>query len=535
MKKRILLNDVALRESAQVQGGAMSPRDQASYVRHLVDGGIDRMEIGFPGSSPEQFEQCRRIIAFVDGLQAKQRPLLGGLARARQEDILAVKEAGCDTCHIYIPASPEFVNAMFSAEKYGDSLAGRQAWVLDQTAAMVSFAKSLGFAQIEYSPEDAARTSLEFLVRVVETAAAAGADVVNIPDTTGLRIGDEFGCLIAFIKEHAKLGKAMISVHCHNDSDHSTHNALQAILSGADIVEGTFYGLGERSGMTKLESILMNFSSRPDIFGGYDTGFDCSRCVAIVNFVAHALGMPVPRHWVVAGAQNALCSSGTHQAIEARAKESGQGSAYYSWRPELFGHCQVQTVITASSGRAGLKKRLEALGYELADDELQKVYDRVTKVSEAKTGQALSDREIVAVVQDVFEDIPFAISVIACQAIGGRGTIPSAVASISSHDGGTVRVSAAGDGPIDAVMRCVVEAASSFYPVLRGLSISLDDWRPRGVTSGTDSLADVYVRIRVSNGEDRVFAARAVDLDTIQASAQAFANCLSWLLASLEH
>ncbi|MFA6393850.1 MAG: alpha-isopropylmalate synthase regulatory domain-containing protein [Patescibacteria group bacterium] len=532
-KKQIQLNDVCLRESAQVSGGAMSPGDQLTYVRYLLEGGIDRIEIGFPGSSKVQLENCGRIVDFVNNNAKGKRPLLGGLARAKKEDIDAIKEAGCDLCHIYIPASPDFVKAMFAADKYGDTVEGKQNWTIDQAGAMVAYAKSLGFKSIEYSPEDAARTSREFLYRMVGAVISAGADVVNIPDTTGLRVGNEFGDLIALIEENVPNRKnALISIHCHNDSDHGTHNALQAVLNGADIIEGTFFGLGERSGMTKLEAIIMNMHTRQDMFGDFKIDFKPELCVKIVSFIANALGMNVPRHWVVVGAQNSICSSGTHQAIEARAREQGMESAYYSWHPETYGHAKVTTVINQSSGREGLRIRLEELGYALGKEELQKIYSESVKISEAMAGKPLSDRELAAIVHETIDIIPFPIKVKRCQAIGGEGSLPTATVVVEI-DGKESISASVGVGPYDAIMHSVIRAAEEFYPELKKVKISLNDWRPVAVSSGSDALADVYGRIRINNDENHTFSGRAVHIDTNQASAQAFANCLSWYLASL--
>ncbi|MFA6106551.1 MAG: alpha-isopropylmalate synthase regulatory domain-containing protein [Patescibacteria group bacterium] len=533
MIKHIQLNDVCLRESAQVSGGAMSPGDQLTYIKYLLEGGIDRIEIGFPGSSPVQLENCGRIVEFVNANAKGKRPLLGGLGRAKKEDIDAIKSAGCDLCHIYIPASADFVKAMFAADKYGDTTEGKQNWTIDQATAMVRYAKSLGFKSVEYSPEDAGRTSRKFLFRLVEAVINAGADVVNIPDTTGLRVGSEFGDLIADIEKNVSNRKnALISVHCHNDSDHSTHNALAAIVNGADIIEGTFFGLGERSGMTKFEAVIMNLNTRQDVFKNFKIDFKPELCVKIVNFTANAVGMTVPRHWVVIGSQNSICSSGTHQAIEARAREQGMDSAYYSWRPEIYGHKNVETVINQSSGREGLRKRLEEMGYALGKDELQKTYEQSTKISEAMAGKPLSDRELAAIVHETIDVIPFPIKIKRCQAIGGEGTLPTATVIVEI--GGKEGISASvGVGPFDAIMRSVVRAAEDFYPRLKDVKIDLDDWRPVAVSSGSDALADVYGRIRINDDANRTFSGRAVHIDTNQASAQAFANCLSWYLASL--
>lgn len=532
MKRKIRLNDVLLRESAQVAGGAMSPRDQLTYVEYLILNGIDAIEIGFPGSNPDQLKQCQRIVKFVKEFPAERKPQLAGLARALKADIDAVKNAGCDICHIYIPVSNELMMAQFDAAKYGDTEEGKRNWIVDQAKIMVAYAREIGFEQVEFSPEDAARTSPGFLFRVVGAVISAGATIVNIPDTTGLRVGSEFGDLIKDIFASVpSADTVIISVHCHNDSDHATHNALQAILSGAGQIEGTFYGLGERSGMTKFESVIMNVSARDDIFGHLEIGFNKAACVKIVNFVGSALGMPVPRHWTVVGEQNSICSSGTHQAIEARAKKQGKDSAYYSWKPEEYGHEKVEQVITQSSGREGLDKRLEMLGYKISSaEEFEKIFEQVKKISSKKSGASINDRELTAIVQDVVAVIPFRIKVEECQTIGGRGTIPSATVTVEA-EGRRETVAEIGDGAFDAVMKAVRRAVSEIFPALKKADIELDHFSVTSITSGSEALADVYARIKVSNGEDMVFVGRGVDEDTIQASAQAFANCFSWYLA----
>lgn len=535
-KRRILLNDVMLRESAQVAGGAMSSQeDQLRYVKYLVENGIDIMEIGFPSSSDDEFTKCQRIVQYVKNMKQENKPLLSGLTMATEHDIQKVKNAGCDMCHIYIPASDRLILAQFNKPKYGKTLEEKRAWVLNRAVAMVKFACSLGFMKIEYTPEDSAHADKEYLRDIVSAVIDAGANIINIAETTGLTIGNEFGDLIKYVFENvSNIHKAVVSVHCHNDSDHSTHNALQAVLNGATQVEGTFYGLGERSGMTKFEAFIMNVVTRGgvgDIFDNIEVGFKKEMCVEIVNFVSNALGMPVPRHWVVVGVQNGICSSGTHQAIEAKAKEQGKGSAYYSWNPSLYGHQGVQTVVTQFSGRTGIGDKLKQLGYAVGDEQLKKISEEVNKVSSSKKGHALKDRELIAIVDEVVADIPHKIEVESCIAIGGSGSQPKAEVKIKA-DGKNEEASAIGNGPFDALMKAVKNATAKIFPFLDSVEIVLEDWRPVPITGGTEAMGDVYARIRVANGKDEVFTGRSVNVDTIQASAQAFANALSWCVTS---
>ncbi len=543
---KVLLNDVYLREGAQVEGAVMTPEDQLKYAQLLLEGGIDSIEIGFPSSSLEQLANCQKIVELVREWEEK-KPLLSGLAIATKESIRAVRDAGCDICHFYIPSSNELMTAQFAASKYGDSEEDKQNWIIETAISMVKFALSIGFKEIEFSPEDAARAGRDFLCRLVEAVIRAGATIVNIPDTTGLRIGNEFGDLIAHVfKTVPNIQQAVVSVHCHNDSDHSTNNALQALLATKDTgaenfrIEGTFFGLGERSGMTKHEAVIMNVLNRRDVmkderFVGMELGFNSMLCYKIVHFIAYALGMSVPRQWVVVGDQNALCSAGTHQSIEIKAGQQGSGSPYYSWDPAKFGHEDgVSIVIDQSSGRKALANRLIALGYQVLGEQLTEIYQQAMRLSESRQGRQVSDKEIVAIVQEVVKDVPNRMLVTHCQAIGGSGTIPMAAVALRV-DGEEIQAIATGDGPYDALMQAVKIAAEKFFPIIASSTVTLEDWQAGSVSRGQETLADVYTRIKLTNGGDRVFSGRSTSVDTNQATAQSFANCLGWLLAFLEN
>jgi 2-isopropylmalate synthase len=536
MKRKILLNDVVLRESAQVAGGAMPPDAQIRYVEYLVRNGIDIIEIGFPASSQDEFFKCQRIVQFVKSLDVASRPILSGLARAVESDISTVRQAGCDMVHIYIPASNQLMMNQFDAKKYGDTPVGKRQWMLNQAVSMVKYAKELGFAHIQYSPEDAARTGREFLCQIVEAVIDAGATSVNIPDTTGLCILGEFGDLINYIFVRVpNIKKARIACHCHNDSDAGTANALQGIVNGADEVQGTFYGLGERSGMTKFEAVIMNIQTRRDIFADVEIGFDSTASVEIVDFVAASLGMPIPRHWVVVGKQNSICSSGTHQAIEAKARKKGDLSPYYGWDPVLYGHGQVEIVLTQFSGKAGLSERLGELGFKVSKEQLEIISNEVNQISMGKVGNSLSDREITAIVGEVIKEIPFFMNVQRCTVIGGRGTVPNAAVRVVSQDRISEQIHL-GNGPISALFDAVLLAANDLYPELEDVVVTLEDWRPVPVTVGNEALGDVYARMKAINsktGKISMYTSHSVNVDTNQASVQAFANALSWAVADL--
>lgn len=535
-KRKIVLNDVALRESAQVDGGGITPADQDRYVSMLMQAGVDIIEIGYPGSSAENFQRCCEIVALVAEGKVRRKPILSGLARARRTDIQAVKDSGCDMVHIYIPASDELMLAQFDHEKYGDTAEGKQQWVIDTAVEHVRFAKECGFSHIQFSPEDAARAGRDFVCRVVMAVIDAGVTSVNLPDTTGLRILGEFGEFIAYIFAHVKnVSKARIACHCHNDSDHATANALQAVMNGVSEVQGTFFGLGERSGMTKFESIVWAFHSRPDVFEHYDLRCDPVRTVEIVHFIAQALGMQVPRHWVVVGEQNNLCSSGTHQAIEVRAQKNGQSSPYYSWKPESFGHTGVKTVLTQFSGKEGVAKKLADLGFVVNKLQLDEVIMEIKRISAHRRGTSLSDVEIAAVVGDVVKVAPYQMMIERSTIVSGKGTTP--MASITAqYEGRTVSAVRVGNGPISAAFDAVVAVARDMFPDLREYDIHQVYWQPMQISKGEEALGDVHVGVQFkhrSTGSSKVVRGRSVKDDSNHGFVVAVANAIGWMLASL--
>lgn len=537
-KRRILLNDVLLRESGQVEAGGMTLANQYHYIEMMIKGGIDIIEVGYPASLGNELQRCRDIVSFVGSMKVKKRPILSGLARSLDADILAVKDTGFEMVHVYIQASDQLISTQFYDERHGVTLKEKRNWVLRQAVEAVGYAKSLGFKHIQFSPEDAARADREFLCQLVESVIDSGATSVNIPDTTGICVMNEFGDLIRhLVATVPNIGRARLACHCHNDTDNATANALEGALAGVDEVQGTFYGLGERSGMTKFESFIMNIQTRQDVFGSINIEFDSTLSCSLVNFLGAALNITVPRHWVVVGEQNSVCSSGTHQAIEAKAKEMKLPSPYYGWLPALYGHGPIRTRITSSSGRAGLAAELKRIGFVLTKEQLDLIFNKVKEISSERNSNSLQERELVAIVNDLLgQDIPCLMIVEKCTIISGKGNNPSAIVVIS-FGGKVAEANGVGNGPIDASFVAVTTAAKQLFSALEEYEFFLDGWNPIPVTKGEKSLGDVYARIRVTNKvtkKEKIHCGHAVDADTNQAFVQAFANALSWLASSLE-
>lgn len=540
-KKKILFRDVALREADQVEGGQMSPRDRSEYVKYILESGIDYIEVGVPGGSPDKFTQCQAIVDVVDKYceahQGITRPILSGLAIAREDQIKAVKKAGLDMVHIYIPSDDDLLFSQFDDSKYGLTGENKKGWVIEQAVKMVKFAKDIGIKHIQYSPEGASTSNREYLWQVCNAVVPLGIRVLNIADTLGLLIGTEANDLVREAYEKVNgLEDIELSVHLHNDTDHSTANALQSILAGADCIEGTYYGLGERGGMTKFEAVLMNLHTRPDVFEGYCWKLKREFCVRNVRFISIATNNPMPRHWVVTGLQNSLCSSGSHQAIERKAEENGKVSPYYSWEPEKYGHGQVSIIINESSGRTAITKKLIELGIEIENDEqVNEIYNEAMQVSGAKGGKELAENELVAIAQNVLKEIPNSIKVVVDSVISGDNVRPCAVIKCQHNDQVYESVGF-GNGCVNAVVAAVENALAGNFEALKDVKIVFDDWRSYAIAPSAESLGDAYIRITIEepDGEKKVFVGRETGKCITKASAQAYANCISWYLTSLQ-
>jgi 2-isopropylmalate synthase len=382
----------------------------------------------------------------------------------------------------------------------------------------VKRAKDHGF-DIEFSPEDAARTELDFLAEVVERTIEAGATTVNIPDTVGYAVPSQYANAISHLKRHvSNIDKAIISVHCHNDLGMAVANTLTALEQGARQIECTINGLGERAGNCALEEVVMALRTRKDYFG-LETAIQTKKLYATSRLVSHVTGIVVQRNKAIVG-QNAFAhESGIHQ--DGMLKER---STYEIMNPEDVGVPKTELVLGKHSGRHALKQRILDLGYHLSDSQLEKIYDGFKVLADRKKTiynadiEALCENQIHrAELQEESQTNTWTLEAITCNA--GSATIPSAVVCLWHQDGRVVRDSSIGDGPIDAVFQAIER--------ITGVNVMLKDYRLRSVTVGEDAQGEAHVEV---DHEGRSLTGRAVSTDVIEASAMAFLQVINRVL-----
>jgi len=374
---------------------------------------------------------------------------------------------------------------------------------------MVMHARSY-VADVEFSPMDATRTDVSYLLDIIEAVIDAGAGTVNIPDTVGYAMPEEFGALIREIVAKVKnVGKAAISVHCHNDLGLAVANALAAIRNGATQVECTVNGIGERAGNCSMEEVVMALRTRKDFFVA-DTLIRTEEITRTSRLVTKITGIPVQPNKAIVGANAFAHESGIHQ--DGLLKER---TTYEIMRPESIGLVKTQLVMGKHSGRHAFRDRLKDMGYELADDDLNKAFERFKRLADQK--KEVFDEDLDAIVSDEMQQIQEIYALKDLRAESGTGIMPKATVELLV-DGNTVKRTGNGDGPVDAVYRTIA--------AITGTKSKLDAYLVKGITGGTDALGEVTVKVEE---EGKKVAGHGADTDIIVASAKAYVNALNKL------
>ncbi len=499
-QNRVIIFDTTLRDGEQSPGASMNVEEKIRVARQLARLGVDVIEAGFAFSSPGDFEAVRRIAHEVEG------PTICSLARAKEEDIGAAWEAlkGAPKVRIHT-----FISTSDIHLKHQFHLTRQEA--LKRAVDMVSLAKSF-VEDVEFSPMDASRTEPSYLYEVIEAVIEAGATTVNIPDTVGYALPDEFGSLIKGIKENVpNIERAVISVHCHNDLGLAVANSLSAVRNGARQVECTINGIGERAGNASLEEIVMILKTRKDLVG-LETGVVTEELYPASRLVSGITGMMVQPNKAIVGDNAFAHESGIHQ--DGLLKEK---LTYEIIRPETIGLSRTRLVLGKHSGRHAFRERLRELGYELTQDELNKAFERFKRLADAK--KEVFDEDIEAIVQDEVLRIElkerFRLKDLHVEC--GTHTRPQATVEMEV-EGRTVREEATGDGPVDAVYKAIATITKTKSELLR--------YSVNAITGGTDAQGEVSVRLK--EGEHIVIG-QGADMDIIVASAKAYINALNRL------
>ena len=505
--EKVSVFDTTLRDGEQAAGTRLGSREKLVVARQLARLKIDVIEAGYPASSPEDFEAVQLIAREIEG------PAICALSRAVASDIeacgKALAKARRPRIHTGIGVSDIHIAGKFRDDKYGATLAEKKVRILEMAAESVKLAK--GYVDdVEFYAEDAGRADPAYLFEMLRLAIDAGATVVNIPDTTGYTVPEQYGALIRSIRENvANIGRATISVHCHDDLGMAVANSLAGVRNGARQVEGTINGIGERAGNAALEEVVMALRTRADYFGLH-TDIETREFCRTSRLVSEMLGMAVPANKAVVGDNAFAHSSGIH--VDGFLK---QRDTYEIMRPEDVGFAESRVVLTARTGRHGLRDRLEKLGYTLSPEELDRTYQRFLAVADKK--QEVFDEDLIAMLHDENRVAPETFSLEYLHFYSGTSAIPTATVRV--RIGGEVREAAAiGDGPVDAAYKAISAVTKR--------AAKLERYDIRAVTSGTAAMGEVTVQLEEAG---RRVKGRGVSTDVIEASARAYIDGLNRL------
>ena len=499
--RRIKIFDTTLRDGEQSPGASLNLKEKIQIARQLAAMKVDVIEAGFPITSQGDFDAVQMVAEEVRG------PVICGLARTVEKDIdrawAALKKAAHPRIHVFCATSQ--IHRQFKLRKAKDE-------ILRIAADEVSHARRL-CKDVEFSPEDASRTEPDFLAAVVEAVIEAGASTVNIPDTVGYAIPEQYAELIRYLKANVpNIAKAAISVHCHKDLGLGVANSLAAVAAGADQIECTINGLGERAGNASLEEIVMAIKTRRDFFG-CDTGVATPKLYALSRMVSSMTGMVVQRNKAIVGENAFAHEAGIHQDGVLKERRT-----YEIMRPEDVGVPKSQLVLGKHSGRHALRVRARDLGFDLTDEQLDIAYTRFKDLADRK--KVVYDEDIEAILETEFAQTEEVFKVDAIHISSGTQATPMATVSLLNADGAKSQDAAIGDGPVDALYNAIDR--------LTGVKVKLKDYRIRALTMDKDAQGEVTVAIEYKG---RTITARGLSTDIIQASANAYVNAVNSAVA----
>ncbi len=496
---RVFIFDTTLRDGEQVPGCQLNTIEKIEIAKALEALGVDVIEAGFPVSSPGDFNSVIEISKVVSN------PVICALTRAVKKDIEvaadALKFAKRGRIHTGIGTSFYHINY---------KLHSNQDEIIERAVEAVKYAKSF-VEDVEFYAEDAGRTENEYLARVIEAVVKAGATVLNIPDTTGYTIPEEYGAKIRYLKENVKgIDKAVLSTHCHNDLGMATANSIAGVLNGARQVEVTMNGIGERAGNTSLEEVAMILKSRKDI--KLSTGIVSKKINATSRLVSTLMRMPIQPNKAIVGRNAFAHSSGIHQDGVLKNREN-----YEIIDPKEVGINESSIVLTARSGRAALKHHIDKLGFKLSKKKLDETYEKFLDLADKK--KDITDEDILILVgKEKREDTSIKLDLL--QVVCGKSSVPVATVRLNMY-GAMITETAEGNGPIDAAFSAVKKIVKK--------KVRLEEFLIQAITRGSDDLGKVHVQI-VYKGV--MYYGFGASTDIITASVEAYIDALSYCLTA---
>jgi len=495
MEEKVYIFDTTLRDGEQVPGCQLNTLEKIEVGKALESLGVDIIEAGFPVSSPGDFNSVVEISKVLT------EPVICGLTRAVKKDIEVAAEAlkYAKRARIHTGIGTSFYHINYKLNSSQDE-------IIERAVEAVKYAKKF-VEDVEFYAEDAGRTENEYLARVIEAVVKAGATVLNIPDTTGYCLPEEYGEKIRFLKENVKgIHKAILSTHCHNDLGMATANTISGVLNGARQVEVTINGIGERAGNTSLEEVSMILKSRRKVFN-LTTGIDSKKIYKTSRLVSSLMNMPVQANKAIVGRNAFAHSSGIHQDGVLKKRIN-----YEIIDPKDVGIKESAIVLTARSGRAALKHRLENLGYSLPKEKLDEIYRRFLVLADKKKDVKDEDLEIlVGKIQPEEKNIKLELLQVVC----GKSTIPMATVSIRTN-GEILSATASGNGPIDASFSAVKQLIKR--------KVRLEEFLIQAITQGSDDIGKVHVQIE---NRGKLYYGFSANTDIITAAVEAFLDAVS--------
>jgi 2-isopropylmalate synthase len=498
MKDQVIIFDTTLRDGEQSPGATMNTAEKMRLATQLEKLGVDAIEAGFPAASPGDFVATKLIAGKMHNTQVT------ALARASKEDIDrawgAIKEAAHPRIHTFIATSD--IHLEHKLKMTRDQ-------VIDAGVEAVRYAKTYT-DNVEFSAEDGSRSDRDFLCRIFEAVIEAGATTVNLPDTVGYAMPDEFSHLVTYIRQHTpNLHGAVLSVHCHNDLGLATANTLAGLKAGARQAEVTINGIGERAGNTSLEEVVMGLYTRKDLLG-LNTNINAAEIHSTSRLVSMVTGIVVQPNKAVVGANAFAHEAGIHQDGILK-----NPMTYEIMKPETVGLARNRLVIGKHSGRHAFKQKLQELGYDLSEEELNKLFKRFKELADKR--KEILDEDIEVLVAEEILRVPDTYQLDYLNVVSGNVAVPTATVKLKIQ-GNEAQSAGFGVGPIDATFNTIAKMVGSRAKLLR--------FSVNAISGGMDAQGEVTVRLR-ENG--LVALGKGADPDIITASAKAYINGLNRL------
>jgi 2-isopropylmalate synthase len=494
---QLLIFDTTLRDGEQSPGCSMTQPEKLRVARALAELGVDVIEAGFPAASRGDWESVNAVAREIDGA------IICGLARCNREDIelawKALRDAQRSRLHVFLATSAIH-------RQYKLNMAEEQ--ILRSAVEGVKMAREL-CEDVEFSPEDASRTELDFLAQVVEAVIEAGATTVNIPDTVGYTVPDEFAELFRYLRKNVRgIEKIRLSVHCHDDLGMAVANSLTAVVAGARQVECTINGIGERAGNCSLEEVVMALKTR-EAFFNVTTNIQTTRLYPTSRLISNITGMPIPRNKAVVGENAFAHEAGIHQHGMLK-----HHSTYEIMRPQDVGLSRSHLVLGKHSGRHAFRDRVKELGFELDDVEFNRVFEEFKALADKK--KELFDGDIEALVLRAENTASGPWSLVELKTVADSNSPAEAVVRLQHTDGTVVERTSTGDGPVDAAFKAIELAT--------GLNVALRKFEVRGVTEGEDAQGETVVYVEYNR---RNYRGSSVSTNIVEASTRAFLEVIN--------